>query len=433
MKPIYTSIFISLLYACANPVSPTGGEKDILPPKIIQIDSTTKKGTISVYFDENIKFQNNIQLNPAKAYKKAKVEIENKSIHIQIEPFTSSISFNDAISDLNENNSGKYPFITLKGDTIKYLVNYQNNQSSKVKVNGVIKIDSLNYMADNSQKDKLRFEGLPEGRKNILIYSDDNKNNQYDDHESYAEFLMSEPDSTFSYLYPPKKETVYKQQKDTSLYSYLVTTSVRLRENLKSRIFVSSHLDTIKYLTKDSSIIKEITSKEIIKKLNIKPTTLNKSIPYLYIEGKDSTYFSEYPLFYTGNIKHKPLYGYNLIENENYLATKDTSVKSYKKLGKVEFQNDSNINYRLTIYKGKTEIIASILPVGNTPFILPVGSYTYLLWNDENGDEKCNPGEVIINYYFGMDINAQLTNTIIVKKSKKQEKNSPNTKTILSE
>jgi hypothetical protein len=72
------SILISIImYGCANPVSPTGGEKDITPPKILNIDSTTKSGFVSVYFDENIKFQNNIQLNPSKSYKKAKVEVES--------------------------------------------------------------------------------------------------------------------------------------------------------------------------------------------------------------------------------------------------------------------------------------------------------------------------------------------------------------------
>jgi hypothetical protein len=108
-------------------------------------------------------------------------------------------------------------------------------------------------------------------------------------------------------------------------------------------------------------------------------------------------------------------------------------VKSYRKLGKVEFQNDSNITYRLLVYKGKVELVNSLLPNGNTSFILPVGSYNYLLWNDSNSDGMCNPGEDILNYYFGIDVNAQLTNTMVVKKSRKQEKNSPNTKTILSE
>ena len=74
-----------LLYGCANPVSPTGGEKDVIAPIITKIDTITKRGMVSVYFDENIKFQNNIQLNPSNGYKKAKVQVENKSIHIELE------------------------------------------------------------------------------------------------------------------------------------------------------------------------------------------------------------------------------------------------------------------------------------------------------------------------------------------------------------
>ena len=428
------SILISVIIcSCANPVSPTGGEKDIDPPKIINIDSTTKSGIVSVYFDENIKFQNNIQLNPSKTFKKAKVEIENKAIHIQIESFTNSIAFNDAINDLNENNPGKYPFILLNKDTTEFLVNYENNQSSKTKVNGYVKIDSLYYMADNSNKEQLRFEGLPSGEKEVYIYSDDNKNNQYDENESYSTFKVEEIDSIFTYLYPPKKETVFIQQKDTAKYSYLVTNSVRLRDSIEKLLDVRIHLDTLKYLTQDSLKVKEICSGQIIKKLNIKAAWQIKSIPYIYVEGKDSFYFSEYPMFYNGPVQHKPLDYYNYDSAMKYSIKKDTSVKSYRKLGKIEFQNDSNVTYRLIVYKGKTEIINYPLHSGNTSFVLPVGSFNYLLWNDKNGDKICAPGEDILNYYFGMDINAQLTNTIVVKKSKKQEKNSPNTKTILSE
>lgn len=421
------------LYGCANPVSPTGGEKDVQPPKIISIDSTTKSGIVSVYFDENIKFQNNIQLNPTKGYKKAKVEVLNKSVNIQIYSYTSSISFNDAVSDLNENNIGKYPFILLNQDSIRYHVRYQNNQSGKVKVNGLIRIDSLQYMADNSQKELLRFEGLPKGKKEIIIYSDDNKNNQYDESEFYSEYTLEKEDSSFTYLYPQKKETVFIQQKDTSLYSYLVTTSVRLRDSIAKRSQIESHLDTLKYFTKDSSIIKEVCAGQLIKKLNIKNTSNTLSTSYIYVDGKDSMFFTEYPLFYQGSRIHKPIDGFNQIQQDRFSYKKDSTVKAYRKIGKVEFQNDSNVNFSLVVYKGKSEISNSILKRGNTTIILPTGSYTYLIWKDENQDQICNPGEDILNYYFGMDVNAQLTNTIIVKKSQKQEKNSPNTKTILSE
>lgn len=431
---IFSSLFITIIFiGCANPVSPTGGEKDIQPPKIISIDSTTKKGTVSIYFDENIKFQNNIQLNPTKTNKKAKVGIENKAIHIQVEPYTTSIAFNDAINDLNENNQGKYPFVILKNDTLKFKVHYENNQSGKTKVNGYIKIDSLYYMADNSNKDLLLFEGLPSGKKEVVIYSDDNKNNQYDENESYSNVQVNNIDSVFTYLYPPKKETVFIQQKDTATYSYLVTNSVRLRQAIQKTFSIKSHLDTIQYLTKDSAKVQEICSAQIIKKLSLKPNQMKKATPYIYVDGKDSVYLTEYPLFYSGIKQHPPLEYFSIKGDSNYLIRKDTSVKTYRKLGKVEFQNDSNITYRLLVYKGKVELVNYLLPNGNTSFILPVGSYNYLLWNDSNSDGMCNPGEDILNYYFGMDVNAQLTNTMVVKKSRKQEKNSPNTKTILSE
>lgn len=422
-----------LLYGCANPVSPTGGEKDVIAPIITKIDTITKRGIVSVYFDENIKFQNNIQLNPTKGYKKAKVQVENKSIHIELEKYTKSIAFNDAISDLNENNVAKYPFILLSKDSLKISVKYQNNQSSKTKVNGYITIDSLNYLADNSRKEELRFEGLPEGSHTITVYSDDNKNNIYDEFESYSKVESKNIDSIFTYLYPPKKEIVYQIQKDTEQLSYIVTNSFKIRQAIENISETTAHLDTLAYLTKDSLKVLQIIKDHILKKLIFKKISQTKSIPYIYVDGKDTLYKTEYTLFYNGPVKHSALEYYSKRNLNGTLKKRDTTEKSYRKLGKVIFQNDSNIYYRLIIYKGKVELVNSELIKGNTEFILPVGSYTYLIWRDENNNMESNPGEDIINYYFGFDVNAQLSNTIIVKKSKNQEKNSANSKTILSD
>jgi len=433
MKRYTLYILGLLLYGCANPVSPTGGEKDIKAPVILSVDSTSKKGVVSIYFDENIKFQNNIQLNPTKESKKAKVEVENKSIHILIENYTKSISLNDAVNDLNENNAGKYPFILLGSDTNRLTVQYQNSQSSKTKVNGYIEKDSLKYIADNSKKDELRFEGLPSGNHIIRVYSDENKNNLYEENESYSILYQKNTDSMFTYLYPPKKETIFILQKDTEQYSYLVTNSFKIRESILNISQSRSHLDTVIYLTKDSSRIKEIVNNQIIKKLSIKKLANKKSTSYIYIDGKDTIYKTEYPVFYNGAVKHEDLKYLSKTNQDKFLQLRDTSEKGYRKLGKLIFQNDSNISYRLIIYKGKVELNNTEIIKGNTEFILPVGAYNYLLWKDEDKNQVCNPQEEIINYYFGVDINAQLSNIIIVKKSKNQEKNSANSKTILSD
>ena len=66
MKKIIIPFVIILFAHCANPVGPTGGDKDIVPPKIQKVKTLELKDekSITIIFDENINTKGSIALSP---------------------------------------------------------------------------------------------------------------------------------------------------------------------------------------------------------------------------------------------------------------------------------------------------------------------------------------------------------------------------------
>lgn len=109
-------IVIFLLASCANPVAPTGGDKDIVPPQILlsqpengMLNYQGKK--IELRFDEYFVFSSSsdkLQITPA-LEKMPKFIVKGKSLIIELpdslmENTTYSISFLGAIKDFTEGN-----------------------------------------------------------------------------------------------------------------------------------------------------------------------------------------------------------------------------------------------------------------------------------------------------------------------------------------
>lgn len=138
--------FILILLAvinCAKRGTPSGGEKDITPPKLIrsepQINSTHFKGKIiKLYFDEYIQLkdlQKQLIVSPPLRYPPEILPQGNASKHIEIrlkdtlrENTTYVFNFGQSIVDNNENNP--YPFLKYIFSTGSYI--------DSLKVTGII-------------------------------------------------------------------------------------------------------------------------------------------------------------------------------------------------------------------------------------------------------------------------------------------------------
>ena len=136
---VAAAIFIPMIFvhSCANTTqSPTGGDKDTIPPVIIGINPLpgavnvpTHKTKIVFRFDEyvTIKNQKNIFLSPPQK-KAPKARIRDKFLIVQFEEpldsnTTYTLNFTDAIADNNEGNMFPgYTYVFSTGDSIDSLL-----------------------------------------------------------------------------------------------------------------------------------------------------------------------------------------------------------------------------------------------------------------------------------------------------------------------
>ena len=120
-----------ILTACAKIVAPTGGPKDITPPKLLHstpgLKSTNFKGKeIILTFDEFLQLKDavtQVVISPPPA-KQPEIKLKGKSVVLRFDEAlrpnsTYSIYFGDAITDLNEGNAKKnYYFTFSTGDQL---------------------------------------------------------------------------------------------------------------------------------------------------------------------------------------------------------------------------------------------------------------------------------------------------------------------------
>ena len=128
---LFVTISLSILYACANPGTPTGGPIDVTPPKVIGSTPTenaigNQKGKIIINFDEYIKLDKpneKVVVSPPQL-QQPEIKTIGKKISINLldslkSNTTYTIDFSDAIQDNNEGNPmGNYTFTFSTGTAI---------------------------------------------------------------------------------------------------------------------------------------------------------------------------------------------------------------------------------------------------------------------------------------------------------------------------
>ena len=215
MNRFIAILFVLLIVSCANPVAPTGGPKDKEPPVIINTIIDSSLNNITLYYNENIRFQNKITLIPQKRKDKVQVQQSNKSITIQLQDYTEHIIIGESIKDLNENNKGEYPIIHLNKDTQIQIKQIKHPTFIKTEIIAQSLKDSFiyNHQINNDTVLQCCFETTGEA---ITITLDENKNGTTDSFEWY-----STNDDTLIHLLEPQKPKIQINQIDTN---YIVIT-----------------------------------------------------------------------------------------------------------------------------------------------------------------------------------------------------------------
>ena len=218
-------IFLS---GCANVVTPSGGNKDTTPPKVVKsspINNTRNfnSTTLTLDFDEyvvlnnatqNVRFSPPLKQTPTYSVRGKRLTIKLKE---QLAPNTTySMMLGDAIKDLHEGNILKdYILVFATVDIVDTLsiggcVLDAQTKKPKEKVWAQLykSTDSIthnpDYLVQTDNEGRFRFDGLSEGLYTLIALDDKNSNNLYDlasegiafCNEQLAPVYAPAPDST---------------------------------------------------------------------------------------------------------------------------------------------------------------------------------------------------------------------------------------------
>ena len=249
IKYLLAILAVVLLSQCANMVTPTGGPKDVTPPKVVEATPVNQNTMfdgkkIEITFDEYVTLENasqNVLFSPPLTTK-PDIKLSNKTVVIKfkedLSPNTTyTVNFGNAIKDLHEGNLFKdyiYSFSTgAVLDTLTLEGKILDAESKKAVENMLVGLydaanDSLfdlptrrvpDFVAKTEKDGGFRFHGLPD--KTFLVFGleDVNANMYYDMPNEKVAFLDT---------------LVPSQSKDLVLYAFTEndTTQMLLEKKL---------------------------------------------------------------------------------------------------------------------------------------------------------------------------------------------------------
>jgi len=206
------------LCRCANPVTPTGGNKDITPPKLVLSNPTNRSTGVTpkivvFKFDENIQVSNAKEQIIISPVPKNKPTITMGKNYIKIgfaentllENTTYSIQLNGCVKDLNENNQGVYsPYLFGTGQNLDtfsicgkcFFIEEPKTQKIKIKTIGLTP-----YISKPDKSMRFCLPGTPQDSIWVIAYNDLNGDNQWNKDEAVGIHFTNTRDTAFIPLY----------------------------------------------------------------------------------------------------------------------------------------------------------------------------------------------------------------------------------------
>ena len=315
----YLLIITLIVASCAQVVTPNGGKKDVVPPKVVkyvpdsaQLNFNSK--TILIDFNEYIQLKDvNTQLIISPPLEKTpEITSKNKNILIhfdkneKLKPNTTySINFGNAIQDITENNpieNFKYLFstgdfidsVTVTGK-VKLAFDHKKEKGIMVmlysKMNDSSIYKNLPDYFDKTNEDGLfQIENVKAGNYHIVALKDINANYKYDSEEELIGFIEGSIDASknekiiielFQEL-PKKialKKYVHNSYGKISLFFNQGSDSIKIKplditiKEDQQLIEFSKNKDTLNYwikeYAKDSLKLKVLNGNSIIDTLEI--------------------------------------------------------------------------------------------------------------------------------------------------------------------
>lgn len=320
-KTFYSAIallFLSLvIFNCANRGNPTGGDKDVLPPKIVKSnpENFTVNFTgsdIEIYFNEYVKFKNlskQLIISPPMAYEPEITPYSTASRVIKIKikdtllPNTTySFNFGNSIVDNNEENA--FPFYKYVFSTGSYIDSLKvhgkvfdalDRITEKSVLVNLYEVDSTfndsivynkkpRYMT-NTQDSVTTFtiENVKAGTYKLVAIKDTNEDNKFQQKSDkiafYDDLITVGQDSVYYELNLFKEALDYKVQKPRLIAGEKISIGVEgdyknlnvipvspVSSDFQSRLIKEKDADSLLYFYKpkidNDSIILKITNRK---------------------------------------------------------------------------------------------------------------------------------------------------------------------------
>jgi len=213
-------LIFALFYSCAQIVAPTGGKKDVSPPKVVKYipDSASlnfNSKSIGIFFDEFIQLKdlNNQLIISPPLESSPDIKVKNKMLTIDFDPkerlkpnTTYSINFGNSVQDIHESNpieNFKYIFSTgsfidsliLKGK-VESAFDHKTDKGILVMLysdfgDSVIYKKKPDYFAKTKEDGTFQIDNIRKGKFKLQVLKDANADYKYDAEGEKVGFIDS--------------------------------------------------------------------------------------------------------------------------------------------------------------------------------------------------------------------------------------------------
>ena len=211
-------LICTLIYSCAQVVAPSGGKKDVTPPRVVKYlpDSASlnfKSRFIVIFFDEFIQLKdlNNQLIISPPVETTPDIKVKNKTLTIDfdkneiLKPNTTySISFRNALQDIHENNPVEnFKYIFSTGNFIDSLIvkgKIENAFDHKTEKGALVMLysdfsDSViykikpDYFAKTNADGTFQINNIRKSSYKLHVLKDANANYKYDSEGESVGFI----------------------------------------------------------------------------------------------------------------------------------------------------------------------------------------------------------------------------------------------------
>ncbi len=381
---IILSVFIALLYSCANIGSITGGPRDSLAPVMIaskpKMEAVNFKGKkVILRFNEYFELKDiNQEFVASPPFKEMpKFTVKQKSLHIKFqeelqENVTYNLKFGKAIADFNEGNINKdLQYIFATKDTIDLFAisgNLRDAYTLEVPENTFValyhnNIDSIpylempNYIANLDSAGYFNIDYIAKGDYKIFAFKDLNNNKIADSFEPHAflDSLIETHLETVTIVDSLKAGTILHDKINHALIDSLIKDTVIVQDvnittpnNLQMYLFEETKIiqKLNDFTRKKPSTVKIFFDIPIDENFKIEPLNFNMPFEDMIIESSLNNDTLTWWIQDSAVIKQDSLeaiVSYSTIDTlGNYIVKNDTLLFEYRKKKERNYRRKKN-------------------------------------------------------------------------------------------